>query len=251
MQVLITRPALQAQDWAAQLQSRGISAHPLPLVAIHPPPDIPAVQRCWTGLASTQLVVFVSPNAVLHFFASQTLSAWPAQTYAASSGPGTTQALRACGVPELRILEPAPDAPQFDSEALWQVLRQHAWQGAQVLLVRAAQGREWLADQLRAQGARVTAVVAYQRGLPELSAAQHTLLAQAQQHPRHHLWFFSSSEAITNLQQLAPGGAWPQARALVTHPRIADTARALGLGSVDCALPSLASVLAYLQSIPS
>jgi uroporphyrinogen-III synthase len=84
-----------------------------------------------------------------------------------------------------------------------------------------------------------------------LSAAQQTLLRLAQQHPRDHLWFFSSSEAITNLQQLAPHAPWSQARALVTHPRIADTARAVGLLAVDCILPSLASVLAYLQSTPS
>jgi uroporphyrinogen-III synthase len=250
LQILITRPALQAQDWVAQLQAHGVSAQALPLVAIHPPPDPQAVQQCWATLAGVQLVVFVSPNAVLHFFAQPT-SAWPTQTYAASSGPGTTQALRACGVPERCILAPAPDAPQLDSEALWQVVRQHAWQGARVLLVRAAQGREWLADQLRAQGACVTAVVAYQRGLPVLSAAQQTLVQLAQQHPRQYLWFFSSSEAITNLQQLAPHAPWPQARALVTHPRIADTARAVGLLAVDCVLPSLASVLAYLQSTPS
>ena len=59
------------------------------------------------------------------------------------------------GVPASQLLEPAADSAQFDSESLWARLQGLAWQAASVLMVRGETGREWLADKLRAHGARV------------------------------------------------------------------------------------------------
>jgi len=168
---------------------------------------------------------------------------------AASPGPGTTQVLRDLGVATL--VEPAADALQFDSEALWQQLAARDWAGQHVLVVRGASGRDWLADRLRERGAELSFVAAYGRAAPQLSAHQRALLDDALAHPTEHLWFFSSSEAIHHLRSLAPQADWARARAVATHPRIAESARSLGMGQVMEARPSLEAVVACIQSIAS
>ena len=92
--------------------------------------------------------------------------------------------------------------------------------------------------------------VAYRRVTPQLDAAEQALLHAATTEPEEHLWLFSSSEAIDKLAALAPAGtAWDRARAIATHPRIVARARQLGLASVLEARPSLAAVVACIQSI--
>jgi uroporphyrinogen-III synthase len=247
MRVLVTRPAAQAGEWVERLRAAGLQAEALPLIDIAPAPDTAAVAAAWVALPLQALVVFVSPNAAAHFFAARPAQAsWPAAVLAASPGPGSTKTLRDLGV--ATVVEPAADAPQFDSEALWQQLSTRDWAGKHVLVVRGASGRDWLAEQLRGRGAELSFVTAYSRGAPQLSPPQQALLAQALAQPRNHLWFFSSSEAIDHLQTLAPQAEWSQARAVATHPRIAERARQLGMGRVIEARPSLEGVVACIQS---
>jgi uroporphyrinogen-III synthase len=249
MKAIVTRPAAQADAWVARLRSRGVDAVALPLIAIGPPPDPAAVAQAWAGLAGRGLVVFVSPNAAERFFAARPDGAvWPAGCRAASLGPGTTQALRDAGVPAAAIVAPAADAAQFDSEALWAALAGHAWAGRSVLAVRGDGGREWLADRLREAGAAVTHVAAYQRAAPVFDAAQRALLAAAQREAAAFVWLFSSSEAIDHLEAIAGAQGWSDARAVATHPRIAERARRLGIVDVREARPDLAAVVACIQS---
>jgi uroporphyrinogen-III synthase len=250
MRVIVTRPAVQAAEWVARLQARGADAVALPLMAIEPAADAAPIAAAWAQLAGHRLVIFVSPNAAKQFFAHRPSQwVWPTATWAGSPGPGTTHTLIGLGVPEARIIEPAPDAPQFDSESLWACLREHDWEGTAVLIVRGeGGGRDWLAANLREHGAQVGHLAAYRRAEPVLSAAEHATLAAAQAEPAAHLWFFSSSEAIDNLAHAAPGAQWSQARAIATHPRIAERARGLGFGSVVEAQPALEAVVACIQS---
>ncbi|MBE2244086.1 MAG: uroporphyrinogen-III synthase [Burkholderiaceae bacterium] len=249
--VLVTRPARQAADWVARLRAAGIDAVALPLIEIACAPDAAPVQAAWERLPSVRLAVFVSPNAAECFFGARPSAArWPAGTRAAAVGPGTSRVLRELGVDAGQIVEPAHDAAQFDSEALWQQLRGADWHGQHVLIVRGDGGREWLAETLRAHGAQVSAVCAYRRRAPRLDDAQQTILDRALHEPARHLWFFSSSEAIANLGAIAAAPAdWPQARALATHPRIAESARRLGFGEVVQVRPDFGAVSACIQSI--
>jgi uroporphyrinogen-III synthase len=281
MHVLVTRPVAQALEWVAKLRAQKFSAHALPLIAIAPLPDATAVLAHWQKLQQMDLVVFVSPNAVAEFFALKLPhQIWPASTQVASSGPGTTQALQRCGVPTSSIIEPDPQAVQFDSETLWQVLGlrgRHAaglpsspcppaplsqtaqeagianlplsWRGAQVLVVRGGHGRDWLANQLRDQGAAVQTLTAYQRLVPVLGAQQQQLLSDALALPASHVWFFSSSEAIANLAKLAPLAHWQLSTAVTTHPRIAQQANSLRMGRVHCVRPTLEAAVSCLQSL--
>jgi len=252
MQVLVTRPVLQAREWVERLTLAGVPAQSLPLIGIEAVLDPEPLREAWRQLPSMRLALFVSPNAATHFFALQPAGGgWPDGVLAASPGPGTTETLRRLGVPTNQIVEPAPDAPQFDSEALWVQLAREAWQGAAVLVVRGTSGRDWLADQLREAGATVERVAAYRRAAPRLDAACAALLQAALARPREHLWFFSSSEAIDHLEGLAPQADWAVAAALATHPRIAARARALGMGAVHEARPTVEAVVACIQSIAS
>jgi uroporphyrinogen-III synthase len=231
---LVTRAQPQADQQAQALRALGLQAVALPLLAIGPAPDATAVQAAWATLHRQALVMFVSANAVQRFFAWRPPGAagWPAGVRAAAPGRGTQAALVAAGVPAMACVAPALDAAQSDSEALWAVLQHEPWQGREVLIVRGEEGRDWLADTLRAQGARVHCLAAYTLQAASLTAAMAATLAAAQARPSCHLWLLSSRQAIAQLPALAPGAGWQAAHALAPHPRIATAARAAGFGHV-------------------
>lgn len=241
--LLVTRPQAQAVQWVTQLRERGVNAQALALIAIEAPEDVAAVRAAWANLSQYQLLVFVSPSAVEQFFAQAPAAAgWPDGVLVATPGPGTDAALERAGVPESLRRRPADEAEQLDSESLWEVLRHAPWSGRRVLIVRGEGGRPWLAQQLQAAGATVDFLSAYQRRIPDLDDASAALLRQALADPAGHVWLFSSSQAIDHLVQLAqPLGLepdWGRHAAVVTHPRIGERARALGLGRVEASHPA-------------
>lgn len=250
MRVVVTRPRAQAAAWVERLRSAGVDAVALPLIDIAPAADPRPVVEAWTRLPQAALAMFVSANAVQHFFALRPPGAgWPEGTIAGSTGPGTTAALRAAGVPAALVVEPAGEV--FDSEALWQQMKRREWSGRRVLVVRGEGGRDWLAERLHEAGAAVEFVAAYRRLAPQPDDAGRALLEAARARPGEHLWLFSSSEAVGHLGHLAPDADWSQARALASHPRIEAAARQLGFGRVDAAAPTSAGLLAQLASIES
>lgn len=259
MKLIVTRPIGQAAPWVTRLQAQGVEAHALPLLRIEPLADPGPVQQAWAELAGFHLVMFVSANAVQYFFAAgaaagatagKGLPAWPAGVLAGSPGPGTTAALREAGVPESQLVEPDPAQGRFDSEGLWEELQFLPWAGRRALVVRGEDGRDWLADALRARGAQVEFLASYRRMPPLLDAAGQALLEQALAEPQGHVWHFSSSEAVGWLrrlgQQREPVADWSRSIALGSHPRIVQTAREAGFGRVALVGTSLQSVLQWL-----
>jgi uroporphyrinogen-III synthase len=243
MQLLVTRPQPQADAWVRELRAHGVPAHALPLLQIEAAAE-PSAHAAWASLADHALVVFVSPNAVQTFFALRPAqAAWPAATLAGSTGPGTTQALRAAGVPPQQIVEPPREPAQFDSEALWQGLSGRRWTQKRVLVVRGDGGREWLGEQLRDAGAQVEFVRTYRRVAPRWSAAQQALAEQALREPQHSVWLLSSSQASAHLRTLLPHARWSSSQAWATHARIAEAARALGFGVVHTVAPTQQAVV--------
>jgi uroporphyrinogen-III synthase len=89
MRVIVTRPALQALPWVARLQALGVDAVALPLIDIAPVEDGTPLTAAWSTLAAQAMVMFVSANAVAHFFAARPPGAeWPGGVLAGSTGPG-------------------------------------------------------------------------------------------------------------------------------------------------------------------
>ena len=251
-----------ARRWPAQA---------LPLIAITEPTE-PAAQaalaqhrRHWW---QADALMFVSAAAVQHFFAHGVAPAPAAHRLTTrfwAPGPGTAralaQALTALGVSADRIDAPPRDAAQFDSEHLWPVVAAQLHSGARVLIVRGhspeldgprdaalpGTGRDWLIRRCEAAGAGVDACVAYERRAPLWSARERALVCDA--NGADQLWLFSSSEALTNLQSLAPGIDWSAACALATHPRIAAAARRAGFAQVIESRPALPDVVRALESL--
>ncbi|RKR42720.1 fused uroporphyrinogen-III synthase HemD/membrane protein HemX [Paraburkholderia sp. BL17N1] len=245
--VVITRPAGQSNELIALLAAAGIATLDFPLIDIAPVTDDAPLRAALASLERYALVVFVSPNAVDHAFAHSD-SIWPHALPIGVVGPGSVQALARHGVaaPAYKVISPPSgsdeDTARFDSEGLFAAidtaLGATSLEGKRVLIVRGDGGREWLAERLREAGAEVDTVAAYRRLVPEPSigawARVHELLAG-----EPHAWLLTSSEGVRNLHELAQdhltAGEIAQLKraALVTpHPRIAQTARALGFDSM-------------------
>jgi len=267
--VIVTRPEREAKQWVQALQGAGWNALAWPLIEIGPPADTAPILQAWKAIETWNAVMFVSANAVDHFFALKPASAlFPSRqaaikTRAYATGPGTFDALLRAGVAQSGIDVPPVHAAQFDSEALWAVVGAQVRPGWRVLVVRGEQGgadgtaapdsgrpgvgRDWFADQVRAAGGAVDFVVSYQRRCPALqpqTAAQvgHWVAERA-------VWLFSSSEAVGNLRHLLPAQSWGSARAVATHPRISAAAREAGFAVVCESRPVLAAVVASIESL--
>lgn len=243
--LLVTRPRSQCAAWLEKLAGLGVPAAALPLIEILPPADAAPVRAARAALRSTDLAVFVSPNAVEQFFA-QAPGDWPDRTLAACVGPGSAQALAAHGVPADLIVQPALDAANLDSEHLWEQLQpRRDWAGARVLLLRGDGGREWLAERLIEAGAQVDAVTTYHRSGPRFTADEQALLDRALAQPARFAWLLSSAEAVGYLAGVPLAGQ----RAIATHPRIAEAARAAGFAPVVLARPDPAAVARALEGL--
>ena len=262
--VIVTRPAREAAHWVEQLIARGHAAVALPLIAIGActePGARAAIAQARAQLGSYRAAMFVSGNAVDYFFeekeplALSTSAQTAIKTRAWAPGPGTVRALLRAGIPRDGIDSPAPDATQFDSEALWLQVAPQVRSGDRILIVRGCSegaeagpgiGRDWLARQIELAGATVEFVVAYTRGAPRLTPEQRTLAHAAA--GDGSWWLLSSSEALAHLASAAPGLDLHTARALATHPRIAQAARAAGFGQVQECRPALDDVVASIES---
>ena len=129
-------------------------------------------------------------------------------------------------MPRGQIVEPAADAPQFDSEALWLRLAGQDWWGASVLVVRGARAAATGWRRACVNAAPMSTLAAYagprRASMPPAAAARRSARRAAA-----HLWLFSSSEAIGHLVRrvagagIGPAEPWRGAAALATHPRIA------------------------------
>jgi uroporphyrinogen-III synthase len=261
MRVIVTRPEREAKRWVGDLSAMGIEALSLPLIKVGPVADTTEIVQAWRHLSDYVAVMFVSGNAADYFFASKPPlvpdfnAHAKIRTRAWATGPATAKALLRAGVAPARIDAPAPDARQFDSEALWQLVGPTVQSSQRVLIVRGldagrnaetrqGSGREWLAQHIDEAGAEAEFVVAYQRSAPDFSAADRELALQAASDGS--VWLFSSTEAVANLCVRMPEQSWSGARALATHLRIATAAQQAGFGVVYESRPTLTDVAAAL-----
>ena len=254
---IVTRPQPEAGNWVAQLQDHDIHAHALPLIETRALSDGAAIIQAWACLGRFRAVMFVSRFAVDAFFAHRPArAANPELVRMWSTGPGSRANLLRHGVAADRLDSPPEDGARFDSEALWDVVAGQIQSGDKVLVVRGQDrdgppasdgaGRDWLAQRLLEAGAEVQFVVAYQRRLPLWTASQFDLARSAA--GDGSVWLFTSSQALAHLARLLPGQSWLAARALATHPRIAQAVRQAGFGELRETRPDLESVVASIES---
>lgn len=253
--VIVTRPAHEGVRWVDALKGAGLEAVALPLIAIAPLQDVAALAAARLAVDRRDALMFVSSAAASHFVDAQVAAAFLAERAPRcwATGPGTARALREAGVPPSCIDAPGDDAGQFDSEALWAVVRPQVAPGTRVLIVRGGDaggrpgGRDWLARTIRSAGGDVEVVASYRRLAPVFGEAERRLAGEAA--IDGSLWLFSSSEGIENLRLAMPGIDWRAARAVATHPRIGDAAEAAGFGTVVRSQPGLEALTASIESL--
>jgi uroporphyrinogen-III synthase len=262
--VIVTRPEREARVWADALQARGVPCETLPLIEIAALPETSPLAQVWQNVVNHLAVMFVSANAVRFFMEAKPRSLALKNARAWSTGPGTQAALLEAGWPEFLIDSPPESAAQFDSEALWALVAGRAKEAVElaradsstkpsVMVVRGADaqgqlaGRDWLALQLENVGLQVLQTVAYVRQAPVLTPQQRDLAHQAMLDGSWYL--FSSSEAAQHLLQVCPNLPIGQARALATHPRIAQRLLEAGWGHVGIVPAGLESQAESIKSM--
>lgn len=218
--VVVTRPARQAAGFASKLATVGAAPIVFPAIVILPPADRAPLDAAHTSLPGCDFAFFVSANAAEYGAPAQ----WPPSVIAFAPGPGTAEALVACGVPDVRV-----PATTQDSEGLLALPELRDVAGKRAVVFRGEGGRELLADTLRERGARVDCVACYRRAVPS-SGAQG--LVEALREGRAHAITVTSSEGLDNLWQVLGDEGRALARRLpwfAPHPRIAARGRTHGL----------------------
>jgi uroporphyrinogen-III synthase len=226
--ILITRPARQSAGLAQKVAALGGMPIIFPAIAILPPADPMALGRAHAALATYDIAIFVSANAVE--YGAPDPRRWPERLVVLAPGPGTAEALATVGIAGARI-----PVTTFDSEGLLALPELADVKGKRVLILRGDGGREHLGGTLRARGAEVDHVACYRRDKPQTGIGG---LAEAFRAGRIDAVTITSSEGLDNLWTLADAavrGAWRARPTFVPHARIAACARDLGLSVIETA----------------
>ena len=86
--------ASRGARWVEELRRRGFDAGALPLIAIVPVPQPQALQDAWGQLDRYRAVMFVSGNAVRHFFAHRPATSLLAEPYPCLGARNRDRAMR-------------------------------------------------------------------------------------------------------------------------------------------------------------
>ncbi|HEX8739727.1 MAG TPA: uroporphyrinogen-III synthase [Casimicrobiaceae bacterium] len=224
--VVVTRPQRQAAAFATRIAALGAAPLIWPAIVIVPPLDPAPLERAHATLASYDIAVFVSANAVE--YGAPPARDWPAHLIAFAPGPATAEALAGVGIYGARV-----PTTTHDSEGLLQLTELAELAGKRVVVFRGEGGREFLGNALRARGAEVDHVTCYRRVAP---TAGTDGLVEALRGGVAHALTLTSAEGLDNLlAALPPEGAALLARIPVFagHPRIAERARERGLHAVE------------------
>lgn len=190
LQVLVTRPAAQADHLCNLLEQAGADSHALPVMDIQAHESTEALARL-KHVAAWDMVIFVSRNAV--DFALPWLDRKRLPRVVAI-GRKTAEFLRAQGI----RVDLVP--PQFNSESLLALPIMQRVAGMRILIVRGLAGREILAEELIRRGASVDYAEVYRRTKSASNASRlQSLLAEQ----KIDVLTVASGDAIHNLVELA------------------------------------------------
>ena len=248
--VVVTRPAHQAQAFARLIKDAGGRAILFPAIEIRDVKDPWSVTRLVDRLDQYDLAIFVSPNAVER--ALKLISGrrrFPSRLKVATVGGAGVRALERFGITGIA-------APQgrYDTESLLELPALAAVKGLRVVIFRGEGGRELLGETLRERGAVVEYAECYRRVKPELDAAP---LLQAWSSKGVDAVTATSSEGLRNFaDMIGPSGRerLPDTPVFVPHPRIAEAAQGLGVRKVIVTGPGdegiLTGLAAYFSAQP-
>jgi len=166
--ILVTRGASQAPKLSDGLRALGAIPIEVPVLEIRPPASYDPLDAALRRLDTYDWIILTSTNAVhalTERFAALGIVTPASSLQVAAVGSATAQAARDAG------LSVALMPKDYVAESLVASL-QETIRGKRVLLARAAIARDVIPDALRAAGANVDVVDAYQNALPAAAPAQ-------------------------------------------------------------------------------
>ena len=205
--ILVGRARHQAGSLSASLRGLGASVIEIPFIEIRKPLSFAPMDRALKKVSTYNWLILTSANGVEAMWerlrklriARNRLK----HMQIAAIGPATKRALVKHGFKVKMVPE------EYVAESVVKGLRDKV-NGKRVLLVRAKIARDVIPDSLRAAGAEVDVVEAYETVVPERSKTRLRVLMKDQSR-RPHVVTFTSSSTVRNFVELL---GKPRARAL-------------------------------------
>jgi len=223
--ILVTRAAHQAGKLSEGLRAAGAEPVEVPVLEIQPPASYDPLDSALRRIDTYDWLLFTSFNAIPPFQVRAMdlgIDIEHLRARIAAVGKSTAEA-----VEMFLHLKVSLTPKEYVAESLIEALSELA-SGQRVLLARAAIARDLIPDELRATGAIVDVVDAYQNGIPK-EAADKLRAALAS---RIDAATFTSSSSASHLAEVArsAGIAFPFAgiKAISIGPITSATLRELG-----------------------
>ena len=223
--IVVTRPARQAEALAARIREHGGRAISFPVIEIRDVDDPAALNAIVDRLETFDLAIFISPNAVdKGVEVIRARRSMPSGLKVATIGRGSARELRRLGF--IDVIAPHAGA---DSESLLDLPELRNVAGKRIVVFRGVGGRELLRDELIARGASVEYAECYRRVAPDPDIS---VLSAGWERSEIDAFVVTSSEGLRNLNRVLDAAG--RRRLALTpifapHPRIAATAREIGL----------------------
>jgi uroporphyrinogen-III synthase len=231
--VVVTRPAEQGRVLADLIRKHGGRPIPFPAIDIQDVTNATRLNAVIDRLDTFDVAIFISPNAASRGLrAVRARRELPPALKLLAIGGGTARELQRQGVSAI-IVPPG----RFDSESLLSLPELQHLPGQRVVIFRGEGGRALLGDTLVTRGAIVEYAECYRRAKPVCDVEP---LVQAWSRGEVQALIVTSSEGLRNLYELI--GETGRKHLVHTpvfapHPRIASTARELGLSSIIVTAP--------------
>ena len=161
--VLVTRPQQQAKTLADLIIQQGGEAISFPVIQIN---KLDIGSETNNSLFDTDIIIFVSRNAVQYFFTDAARELAESTTVVAV-GKGTAAVLHQHG-----ITHASHPTHAIGSEGVLMMPELENVSGNKIVIVRGRGGRELLADTLTARGAKISYIEVYERVLARLTDEQ-------------------------------------------------------------------------------
>jgi uroporphyrinogen-III synthase len=239
MNVLVTRPLTQGEGLQRLITEQGGKASLYPvmdIVGIDTESDPTTSQQCKQfimNLDEFQHIIFVSTNAVKYGlqWIDQYWAQLPVEVNWYGIGKSTNSQLVLAGIPVTTEFG-STGSGSMNSEALLERAELQELEHQKVLIIRGVGGRDYLANQLKQRGARVSVAECYRRKLVNKKIGEITEIIQQQ---NINTVCVNSGESLHNFCQLAGESALTSLEDLmmvVPGTRVADIARNSGFKNV-------------------
>ncbi len=196
--ILVGRARHQANSLSAGLRSLGASVVEIPFIEIRKPQSFKPLDEALKNLKSYDWLILTSVNGVEAMWERRRKLRLTRRHFEhlqiAAIGPATKRALVKNGLKVKMVPE------EYVAESVVQGLRDKV-NGKRVLLVRAKVARDVIPEELRAAGAAVDVVEAYETVIPKKSRERlRALMKDSTRRP--HLVTFTSSSTARNFPEL-------------------------------------------------